>query len=70
MVEFADFNHGPKENSMTDIPLIELLQKHDEGDFLRAVTEAVRGGRLLLDRFTAVLSLAHFLVMPPLGIRL
>ena len=23
------------------MPLIELLQKHDEGDFLRAVTEAV-----------------------------
>ena len=25
----------------TNMPLIELLQKHDEGDFLRAVTEAV-----------------------------
>ena len=26
----------------TNMPLIELLQKHNEGDFLRAVTEAVR----------------------------
>lgn len=25
----------------TNMPLIELLQKHDEGDFLRAVTETV-----------------------------
>ena len=25
----------------TNMPVIELLQKHDEGDFLRAVTEAV-----------------------------
>ncbi len=25
----------------TDMPLIELLQKHDEGDFPLAVTEAV-----------------------------
>ena len=25
----------------TNMPLIELLQKHDEGDFLRAVAEAV-----------------------------
>jgi putative transposase len=25
----------------TDMPLIELLQKHDAGDFLRAVIEAV-----------------------------
>ena len=25
----------------TNMPLIELLQKHDEGNFLRAVTEAV-----------------------------
>jgi putative transposase len=43
MVEFADFNHGPKETPMTEtnISLFELLQKHDEGDFLRAVTEAV-----------------------------
>jgi hypothetical protein len=42
-VEFADFNHGPKETPMTNtnMPLIELLQKHDEGFFLRAVTEAV-----------------------------
>src|SRR5512134_1411957 len=43
MVEFADFNHGPKETPMTDptLPLIELLQKQDDGDFLRAVAEAV-----------------------------
>jgi putative transposase len=42
MVEFADFIHGPKEAPMTDtdMPPIERLQKHDEGDFLRAVTEA------------------------------
>ncbi len=25
----------------TNMPLIVLLQKHDEGDFLRAMTEAV-----------------------------
>ncbi len=25
----------------TNMPMIELLQKHDEGDFLRAVTQAV-----------------------------
>jgi putative transposase len=25
----------------TNMPLVELLQKHDEGGFLRAVTEAV-----------------------------
>jgi transposase-like protein len=43
MVEFADFNLEPKGPPMTEtnMPLIELLQKHDEGDFLRAVTEAV-----------------------------
>jgi putative transposase len=43
MVEFADFNHGPREPPMTDtsMPLIELLQKQDDGDFLRAVAEAV-----------------------------
>ena len=43
MVEFADFNHGPMETPMTDtsMPLIELLQKQDDGDFLRAVAEAV-----------------------------
>ena len=35
MVEFADFNHGPREPPMTDtsMPLIELLQKQDDGDF-------------------------------------
>jgi len=43
MVEFASFNQEPMETPMTEtnMPLIELLQKHDEGDFLRAVTEAV-----------------------------
>jgi hypothetical protein len=39
MVEFADFNHGPMETPMTEttLPLIELLQKQDDGDFLRSV---------------------------------
>jgi putative transposase len=39
----ADFNHGPMETPMTEttFPLIELLQKQDDGDFLRAVAEAV-----------------------------
>jgi putative transposase len=43
MVEFADVNHEPREPPMTDtsMPLIELLQKQDDGDFLRAVAEAV-----------------------------
>ncbi len=43
MVEFADFNRTPTETPMTDtsIPLIELLQKQGDDDFLRAVTEAV-----------------------------
>ena len=43
MVEFGHFNHGPMETPMTEtnMTLIELLQKHDEGDFLRAVTETV-----------------------------
>ena len=43
MVEFADFNHGPVETLMTEptLPLIELLQKQDDGDFLGAVAEAV-----------------------------
>ena len=43
MVEFADFNHGPMETPMTEttLPLIELLQKQDDGDFLRSVAEAV-----------------------------
>jgi putative transposase len=43
MVEFADFNQGPMETPMTEssMPLIELLQKQDDGDFLRAVAEAV-----------------------------
>ncbi len=43
MVEFADFNHGPMETPMTEttMPLIELLQKQDDGDFLRSVAEAV-----------------------------
>lgn len=43
MVEFAGFNRGPRRppTTETDMPLIELLQKHDEGDFLRTLTEAV-----------------------------
>ncbi len=43
MVVFADFNHGPMETPMTEttLPLIELLQKQDDGDFLRSVAEAV-----------------------------
>jgi transposase-like protein len=43
MVEFADFNHTPTETPMTDtsMPLIELLQKQGDDDFLRAVAEAV-----------------------------
>ena len=47
MVEFADFNHGPMETPMTEppLPLIELLQKQDDGDFLRAVAEAARIAR-------------------------
>ncbi|MEC5322206.1 hypothetical protein [Aurantimonas sp. A3-2-R12] len=42
-VEFADFNLADTETPMTatTMPLIELLRKHDEGDFLRAVSEAV-----------------------------
>jgi len=43
MVELADFNHSPRRTPMTDasLPLIELLQKQDDGDFLRSVAEAV-----------------------------
>ena len=43
MVEFADFNRTPTETPMTDtsMPLIELLQKQGDDDFLRAVAEAV-----------------------------
>jgi hypothetical protein len=43
MVEFADFNRTPTETPMTDssVPLIELLQKQGDDDFLRAVAEAV-----------------------------
>jgi putative transposase len=42
-VEFADFNPSPKEPPMTKttLTLTELLEKHDEGDFLRAVAESV-----------------------------
>jgi putative transposase len=42
-VEFADFNLSPKGPPMTktSMSLAELLEKHDEGDFLRAVAEAV-----------------------------
>ncbi len=50
MVEFADFNNGPMETPMTEpaLPLIELLQKQDDGDFLRSVAEAVL--QLLMER--------------------
>lgn len=43
MVEFADFNQEPREPPMTEtsMPLIELLQKQGDDDFLRAVAEAV-----------------------------
>ncbi len=43
MVEFGDLNQRPMETPMTDtsMPPIELLQKQDDGDFLRAVAEAV-----------------------------
>jgi putative transposase len=42
-VEFADFNPSAKEPPMikTTMDLAELLGKHDDGDFLRAVAEAV-----------------------------
>lgn len=42
-MEFADFNLTDTETPVTDttMPLIELLWKQDEGDFLRAVSEAV-----------------------------
>ena len=48
MVEFADFNHGPMETPMTEttLPLIELLQKQDDGDFLRGRR---RGGAAVAD---------------------
>jgi len=38
MVEFAHFNHGPGRTPMTEtnMTLIDLLQKHDEGDLSRA----------------------------------
>ncbi len=43
LVAFAVFNHEPVEAPMTgtDMTLIALLQQHDEGDFLRAATEAL-----------------------------
>lgn len=43
MVGFADFNRGPRGTPMTEtsMPLIDLLRKQDDGDFLRAVGEAV-----------------------------
>jgi len=42
-VEFADFNPSPKGPPMTkpSMNLAELLEKHDDGDFLRAIAEAV-----------------------------
>lgn len=38
MVEFASFNQEPMETPMTEtnMPLIALLQKRDEGDLSRA----------------------------------
>ena len=43
-VEFADFNpgpHGDPDDQDEHGPLSELLAKHDQGDFLRSVAEAV-----------------------------
>jgi putative transposase len=42
-VEFGDFNHGPPETPMTKttMDLSEFLQKHDQGDLLRSIAEAV-----------------------------
>ncbi|SER48006.1 Transposase, Mutator family [Tranquillimonas rosea] len=42
-MEFADFDHALTEIPMTksSMSLTDLLEKHDEGDFLRAVAEAV-----------------------------
>jgi putative transposase len=39
----ASFNDDLRSAPMTgtNMTLIDLLQKHDEGDFMRAVTEAV-----------------------------
>ena len=41
--EFGDFNHGPQRTPMTrtNMDLSELLSKHDQGDFLRSIAEAV-----------------------------
>jgi hypothetical protein len=38
MVESGDFNHEPRKTPMTgtSMSLIELLQKHDEGDLPHA----------------------------------
>ena len=42
-VEFGDFNHGPQRTPMTKttMDLSELLAKHDQGDLLRGIAEAV-----------------------------
>ncbi len=42
-VEFGDFNYGPKRTPMTktNMDLSELMAKHDQGDLLRSVAEAV-----------------------------
>lgn len=42
-VEFGDFNHRPTETPMTktNMDLSELLAKHDQGDLLRSIAEAV-----------------------------
>jgi hypothetical protein len=42
-VEFGAFNHGPREIPMTktSMDLSELLAKHEQGDLLRAIAEAI-----------------------------
>ena len=42
-MEFSDFHHEPTEPPMTKttMPLADLVAKHDDGDFLRAVAESV-----------------------------
>ena len=42
-VEFRDFNHDNTETPMTKttMDLSELLSKHDQGDFMRALAENV-----------------------------
>ena len=42
-VEFGDFNHGPygDPTTKTNMDLSDFLAKHDQGDFLRSIAEAV-----------------------------